>query len=95
MEREALWKQFIKGKYEEVEGGWCSKEVCDGYGVGLWKAMRKLWAMFNTKVSFCVANGRRVKFWKGRWCGNDLLCESFPSLFALASSKEVWVAESV
>lgn len=36
---------------------------------------------------------RRVKFWKDRWCDNELLCDSFPSLFALASSKEAWVAD--
>ena len=41
-EREAFWGQIICGKYREVEGDWCSKEVRGGYGVGLWKAIRKL-----------------------------------------------------
>ncbi|RVX21160.1 hypothetical protein CK203_002293 [Vitis vinifera] len=41
--------------------GWCSKEVSERYGVRLWKAIRKLWAMFITKVSFSVASS------KGAW----------------------------
>ncbi|RVX09769.1 Protein fatty acid export 1, chloroplastic [Vitis vinifera] len=39
-----IWRQgksslpFVLGQ----AGGWCSKEASDGYGVGLWKAIRKL-----------------------------------------------------
>ena len=40
-----------------------------------------------------MGNGRRVRFWKDEWCGDVALCDSFPSLYALAESKEVWVAE--
>ncbi|RVX11275.1 LINE-1 retrotransposable element ORF2 protein [Vitis vinifera] len=40
-----------------------------------------------------VGNGRRVKFWKDIWWGNFALCNSFPSLYAIASSKEAWVEE--
>ncbi|KAL6331749.1 hypothetical protein AAG906_020088 [Vitis piasezkii] len=35
---------------------------------------------------------RKVKFWKDRWCGSEPSCDSFPSLYALASSKKAWVA---
>ena len=45
------------------------------------------------KVAFLVGNGRRVKFWKDKWWGNFALCNSFPSLYAFASSKEAWVKE--
>ena len=44
-------------------------------------------------LSFTVGNGRRIKFWKDKWCGDELLCVLFPSLFALASCKEAWVAD--
>ena len=27
IEREAFWNQVIRGKYEEEQGGWCSKEA--------------------------------------------------------------------
>ena len=36
-EREAFWRHIISGKYGDLEGGWCSKEMRGGYGVGLWK----------------------------------------------------------
>ena len=60
----------------------------EGYGVGLWKAIRKEWNLLSDKFVFEVGNERRVSFWKDKWCGNEALCVSFPSLFALASSKE-------
>ena len=40
--------------------------MSERYEVRLWKAIRKLWAMFITKVSFSVGDGRRIKFWKDR-----------------------------
>ena len=39
-EKEILWKRIISGKYGEKEGGWCSKEVREGFRVGVWKAKR-------------------------------------------------------
>ena len=68
------------------------KEVRGSYGVGLWKAIRLLWEIVSSRTLFVVGNGRRVKFWRDRWCGDEPLCLSFPSLFTLASSKEAWVA---
>ena len=43
-------------------------------------------------MAFEVGNERRVKFWKDRWYGDEPLCMTFLSLFALASSKKAWVA---
>ena len=37
--------------------------------------------------------GRRVSFWRDRWCGDSPLCMSFPSLFALIVEKEPWMAD--
>ena len=34
-----------------------------------------------------------MRFWKDRWCGDDALTISFPSLYTLVTSKEAWVAE--
>ena len=39
-EREALWNQVIRGKYGKDRGGWCSREVREAHGVGLWKGIR-------------------------------------------------------
>ena len=60
--RGVFWNQVNKGKHGEDRGGWCSREVKDGYGVGLWKTIRKEWHIVSTKLSFVVGNGRRVKF---------------------------------
>ncbi|RVX20225.1 Transposon TX1 uncharacterized 149 kDa protein [Vitis vinifera] len=40
-ENEPLWKQIILSKYDLQEGGWCSKDARNRYGVGVWKAIRK------------------------------------------------------
>ena len=77
-ERRALWNQVIRGKYEEENGGWCSRDVREGYGVGLWKTIRKFGHLVNSRFSFVVGNGQRVSFWKDTWCG-DTPCV-FPSL---------------
>ncbi|RVW38066.1 putative ribonuclease H protein [Vitis vinifera] len=82
-----------KGEVWEEEGGWSSREVRESYGVGFWKEIRKEGALMQNKVAFLVGNGRRVKFWKDIWWGNLPLCNSFPSLYAFASSKEAWVEE--
>ena len=52
-----------------MEGGWCSKEVRVGYGVGLWKTIRKLWDLVSCKLSFLAGNWKRIKFWNDKWCG--------------------------
>ena len=61
-ERDPLWKRVIVGKYGQVEGGWCSKVVREGHGVGVWKAIRGKWEMFKTRTGFTIGFGNRVKF---------------------------------
>ena len=63
------------------------------YGVDLWKAIRKEWNLLSNRIAFDVGNGRRVSFWKDKWCGDETLCVSFPFLFALTTSKEAWVVD--
>ena len=65
----------------------------DAHDMGLWKGIRMDWELVGTQISFSVGNGRRVRFWRDRWCGDSPLCESFPSLFALSIEKEAWVAD--
>ena len=92
-ERRALWNQVISGKYEEEKGGWCSWDVREGYGVGLWKAIRKFGHLVNSRFSFVMGNGQRVSFWKDTWCGDTPLCVSFPSLFALVDPIKAWLKD--
>ena len=58
---------MIRGKYGEEQGSWCSKEMRSGYGVGLWKAIRKEWHVLSNRISFMVGSGQRMRFWKDRW----------------------------
>ena len=39
-------------------------------------------------VTLSVDDGKRVKFWKDRWCEESPLCGSSPSYFTVADSKE-------
>ena len=45
------------------------------------------------RLVFIVGNGRRVSFWRDRWCGDSPLCMSFPSLFALTVEKDAWMVD--
>ena len=55
--REAFWNQVIRGKYREDQGGWLSREVREGHGVRLWKAIRNLGHLVSSRISFVVGNG--------------------------------------
>ena len=92
-ERENLWRHVISRKFGEEERGWFTREVREGFGVGFWEEIRKEGAILQNRVVFFVGNGRSVKFWNDIWCGNFALCNSFPSLYAFASSKEARVVE--
>ena len=60
----------------------------EGYGVGLWKKIRKEGDLFSNRIVFLVSDARRVRFWKDKWCRDVALCVSFPSMYALVISKE-------
>ena len=45
------------------------------------------------RLAYQGGNGQRVRFWMDKWCGDEPLCESFPSLFTISSYKEAWVAD--
>ena len=93
VENEALWNQVISRKYGVEERGWYTREGREGFGVGLWKEIRKESYRLSNYIVFSVGNGRRIRFWLDSWYGDEAFCNSFPSLFALAVSKEEWVAE--
>ncbi|RVX23342.1 putative ribonuclease H protein [Vitis vinifera] len=85
----ALMNKALLGKWnwrfatEREREAWCR----------LWKAIRKEWLGMYSSLAFRVGNGRRVRFWKDKWCGDEPLYESFPSLFAISQAKDAWVSE--
>ena len=71
--------------------GWRSCKVKDGYNIGLWKTIAKDCDLFNSRGSFFfVSDRRRVKFQRDKWCEDEPLWVSFPSLYVLVISKEAW-----
>ena len=40
-----------------------------------------------------LGDGSRIRFWEDRWCGEILLCVSFPTVYAIAPSKGAIVGE--
>ena len=77
-ERWALWHSVINARYGVKEGGWCSCIARGAYGVGVWKAIKMDRNVVGSKVAFVVGNGRRVRFWLDRWCGDEQLRDAFP-----------------
>ena len=48
---------------------------------------------FKKWISFGVDDGRRVRFWRDVWCGDQCFAIRFPGLFGLVNEKEVAVAD--
>ena len=92
-ERDSLWRNVIFWKFREERGGWCSTESRGAYGINVWKEIRKEWDTVSALVVFSLGNGRRLRFWKDAWSGEDSFSISYPSLFALAANKEVSIAD--
>ena len=61
--------------------------------MGFWKEIRKEGSLMLKNITFSMGDGRRVRFWKDKWCGYNTHHDSLPSLFALAVSKDAWVAD--
>ena len=90
-ERYALWRKVISCKYGETPEGWHTYDIRGGFGVGLWKEIRKERPLFLQNVAFSLGDGRRISFWKHIRCGKEALCSLFPSMFLLAVQKDVMV----
>ncbi|RVW76218.1 mRNA cap guanine-N7 methyltransferase 2 [Vitis vinifera] len=60
----------------------------------IWKAIKNGWEVFKVRTHFKVGSRNMVKFWKDRWCGDELLRDAFPNHFSIASSKDARVADA-
>ena len=92
-EKNALWRNVIRWKFGEDQGGWVSCASRGAVGTSVWKEIRKEWDIVFPYVVFSLGNGNRLRFWKDAWCGEEALCVSFPSLYVLAKNKEALVAD--
>ena len=75
-----------------ANGGWHSSDIRGGFGVGLWKEIRKEWSLFLQHVAFSLGDSRGASFWKDMCCGEEALSLTFPTLFNLAAHKDAMVA---
>ena len=50
VESEAFWEQVIGRKFRVEEGGWSTRAIREGYGVGLWKEISKEGFFLVTKL---------------------------------------------
>ena len=64
-EKGAWWIEVIRRKYGEEEGGWVSCNPREGFGVGLWKSLRKWGYLVSDHFSYVVGDGKRTKFREG------------------------------
>ncbi len=51
------------------------------------------WDHFSTYLRYTVGMGDRVCLWHDRWCGDMVLKEVFPTLFACATHKDAFLSE--
>uniref|UniRef100_A0A2N9H333 Reverse transcriptase domain-containing protein n=1 Tax=Fagus sylvatica TaxID=28930 RepID=A0A2N9H333_FAGSY len=94
VEREALWRQVVVGKYGALEGGWTSKMPTGTYGVGLWKFIRSGWNKFSRMLKFEVGDGTRIRFWDDVWCIDGPLKSAYPELYRIVRAKDAFVADN-
>ena len=92
-ERNSLWREAIRRKFGETQGGWCSGECRNSFGTNLWKEIRKGWEVVLLNAKFVIGDGSRVSFWKDVWGGKEALCRAFPTLFSLVIRKDAFIRE--
>ena len=63
------------------------------FWVGLWKDIRKEAQQLKQKCKLMLGDGSRIRFWEDRWCGENPLCVSFPTLYVVATSKGTTIGE--
>ena len=88
---DSLLRNLICLKFGVERGGWCSQLVRGAYGIGVWKEIRKECETFFPNVVFSLVNGRRLRFLKDIWCGEEALCDAFPYLPWLLTKRCWWL----
>ncbi|WMV18049.1 hypothetical protein MTR67_011434 [Solanum verrucosum] len=66
----SLWKEVISAKYG-MRGNWITTEVSSPYRSSVWRSISDLWDLVLERSCCKAGNGRKVAFWKDRWCGQS------------------------
>ena len=96
VEDSSMWKSVVNMKYGTMKRGWFPPLPKGYHGVSLWKEISKEGMLLNQHYSVKLGDGIKARFWEDEWCGEALLCSSFPSLYDMVSSKgarvvDLWV----
>jgi hypothetical protein len=57
-----MWRGVADSKYDSSWGEWCSFELAEAFGVGVWKFIKKRWDSFSSFTRFIVGDGSRISF---------------------------------
>ncbi|XP_028090713.1 uncharacterized protein LOC114290913 [Camellia sinensis] len=94
VEPNALWKQVIDNKYNQVGVGWCPEPVDDPRISCIWadilgvaRTRPDLVEFFKENSAPVIGDGKNTLFWRGTWCNNVCLMEVFPRLYSLSLEK--------
>ncbi|GMP50653.1 hypothetical protein CsSME_00017186 [Camellia sinensis var. sinensis] len=90
--RSLLWQRVIAAKFGVDSRDWRTRKVTRFHGRGLWRGIWFWRDEFWDRVHFRVGNGKRVRFWRDKWCGEVLLEDRFPLIFGIAADPEVTMA---
>ncbi|RVX23908.1 Beta-hexosaminidase 3 [Vitis vinifera] len=92
-EEDIFWRKVVGVKYGQWGFGWRTKEARGTFRVGVWRDILKESSWCWDNIEFKVGKGTKVSFWTDHWCGNEVLSQAFPQLFALAVQRNASVNE--
>ena len=67
----------MDNKFGSLCGGWCSIELSNAFGVGLWKNIRSDLGNFSCHIRFELGDESKIRFWSDQWWEDVALKEAF------------------
>lgn len=67
--------------------------VTTTYECTVWRAIRNLWPLMQTRTRFKVGKRQRVSLQNDKWVGNDLLSRLYSNIYSLCQTKQATIAE--
>jgi hypothetical protein len=87
---EGVWKELLTNKYLGEKT--LSQVQLKPTDSPFWKGIMKVKDDFLKFGSFKIGDGNQTRFWEDIWLGNNSIADEYPSLYAIASHKNITVA---
>ena len=84
-----LWKL---GNSFQGKEGWCVSKV-SFKALGIWKSVLSVKGDFDQWIRYRVHDGKRIRLWHDKYCGQASLKDLFPLLYMLDRHQEAVVAD--